>query len=160
MMVGHLVKRARKAKGLSQTRLATLVGSSQRYISRLENDQEQSLPRRATRDRFGEVLGITESEWLRAYGAIDAAGDASNGPRVVRIITRRGELEIDLDQAVAFVEAKPDPDHQAMIARWQDGMARPDYERVILRLYLAWDSNEDAVRETVETLRPDLAPGA
>jgi transcriptional regulator with XRE-family HTH domain len=159
MMVGHLVKRARKAKGLSQTRLATLVGSSQRYISRLENDQEKSLPRRNTRDRFGEILGITESDWLRAYGAIDGNGNGGDGPRVVRVITRRGEMDIDLDQAVAFVEAKPDSNHQAMIARWQDGMARPDYERVLLRLYLAWDSNEDAVRETVETLRPDLAPG-
>lgn len=108
------------------------------------------------------ALGRPEREallaagWPASFGS--SAGRESFGPRVVRVITRRGEIDVELDRAIAFVEAKPDPDHQEMIKRWQAGMARPDYERVVLRLYLAWDSNEDAVRETVETLRPDLAP--
>lgn len=123
-------------------------------------------PEPETVRRIAEILKRPPSEALLAAGypasiaelpAPAVAGSDALGPRVVRVITRRGERDLDLDKVITYVEAKPEPEHQEMIARWKEGMTFPDYERVVLRLYLAWDSNADAVQETIETLRPDLA---
>jgi len=72
-MVGELIRARRVALGLSQTELARRAGSSQRQVSRLENGEERTMPRRETLDRFGAVLDITLADFYRAGGVMDPA---------------------------------------------------------------------------------------
>lgn len=72
-MVGALIRARRVALGLSQTELARRAGSSQRQVSRMENGEERTMPRRETLDRFGAVLGITLADFYRAGGVMDPA---------------------------------------------------------------------------------------
>jgi transcriptional regulator with XRE-family HTH domain len=76
-VIGKLIRDRRRARHLSQTQLGELVGLTQRYISRIERG-EIGLPQRATRDKFGGVLGIGEGEFLLAAGEF-AADVALNG---------------------------------------------------------------------------------
>lgn len=70
-MVGRLMKTRREALGLSQTEVARRAGSTQRQVSRLENNEEATMPRRDTLERFGAVLGITVPEFYQAAGMIE-----------------------------------------------------------------------------------------
>lgn len=70
-MVGELIAQRRKLLGLSQTELGRRTGTSQRQVSRLENGEERTLPRRDTLDKFGTVLGIGLAEFYRAAGVLE-----------------------------------------------------------------------------------------
>lgn len=56
------IKRARRAKGLSQQQLAAAAEVSQAFISELERGQCRSSP--AIAEQIALVLGITETEVL------------------------------------------------------------------------------------------------
>lgn len=62
--VGERIVWARKRKGISQVRLAEMIGTSQRHISRLENGEH--LPKEPMRDKLGAALdqdpGLFESD--------------------------------------------------------------------------------------------------
>jgi len=70
-MVGELIALRRRARGLSQTELGRRTGTSQRQVSRLENGEDRTLPRRDTLDKFGTVLGIALAEFYQAAGVIE-----------------------------------------------------------------------------------------
>ena len=70
-MVGELIEQRRKSLGLSQTELGRRTGTSQRQVSRLENGEDRTLPRRDTLDKFGAVLGISLAEFYQAAGVME-----------------------------------------------------------------------------------------
>lgn len=80
--VGTLIRCRRLALGLrSQHRLAELVGVDRSHIAKIENGTI-ALPQPALRRRLGEVLGLSERDFLTAAGflteepvAYDAADD-------------------------------------------------------------------------------------
>ncbi len=110
-MVGELIRLRRAKKGLSQTELAERVGSSQRQVSRLENS-DRTLPRKKTRDAFGAVLDISEAEWHRAAGLLQAESatqlEAQDRERAQREADRYADLLRRMMQMIR--ESAPDLD--------------------------------------------------
>lgn len=52
--IGERIVWARKRKGISQVRLAEIIGTSQRHISRMETNR--NAPREPMREKLGEAL--------------------------------------------------------------------------------------------------------
>jgi transcriptional regulator with XRE-family HTH domain len=78
-MVGHLIRKRRRALGWSQEVLAEKMGWQQTYLSRVERG-EVELPQRATLEKLSDVLGIGLPEFYRASGILEGVSDEAPAP--------------------------------------------------------------------------------
>lgn len=62
MTIGERINRARKDRGLTQEKLAEMMGVSSQAVSKWENDQ--SYPDITTLPKLGEILGMSMDEIL------------------------------------------------------------------------------------------------
>jgi transcriptional regulator with XRE-family HTH domain len=146
-MIGQLLRERRESLGLSQTDVARRAGSSQRQVSRLENNEE-AMPRRDTLERFGAVLGITLAEFYRAAGVMPSL--VEEAPRVVVIRGPNGEQEVPIARVVAYVEGFPNERHQARLERWRATHDAETYARLCARVFVAWSSNYELMLDALD----------
>lgn len=115
-MIGQLLKDRRQALGLSQTEVARRAGSSQRQVSRLENGEELTMPRRDTLERFGAVLGITLPEFYQAAGMIEVEGPVPPAPLPPGIALLMREMVRQYPELEGqFAERREDEDFAAQV---------------------------------------------
>lgn len=148
--VGELIRSRRLAKGWTQTDLARETGLRQTYISQVEKG-EIAMPRDHNLDTLGVALDLKRGDFYRAAGMIEEQVAA---PRQVTYHTRHGDFTIDEDEAIAYVESKPDPIFQRQLDRWRQEKAPRAYRQFLLGIYLAWTSNADLAASSL-----DLADG-
>lgn len=77
--IGPFVRRRREELGLSQTRLAELVGTSRGYMSQIEAGRTQ-LPNPSLRRRLAEALGVRHLDLLIAAGELTSDEVPQAGP--------------------------------------------------------------------------------
>jgi transcriptional regulator with XRE-family HTH domain len=75
--IGARVRRSRKAKGLSQLQLATMVGRSESWVEKVENNR-QDLDRWSLIDKLGDVLDV-DPAWLLGQPYQPSAPDRNGG---------------------------------------------------------------------------------
>lgn len=102
-MVGSLIRERRLAAGLSQERLAEVLGTTQRQITRWEGYSTQ-LPRDAARQQLGAVLGIAPHEWHLAIAEVEALRPA---PRPRPPVPLPHFLADSLESLLARLGAEP-----------------------------------------------------
>lgn len=69
---GQIIKEARKEKDISQRKLAELTGYNFTYISKLENDKNDTPPSLELIDKFAAHLDIKKLDLLYTSGRIPA----------------------------------------------------------------------------------------
>jgi transcriptional regulator with XRE-family HTH domain len=127
-MVGTILKRARKASGLTQAQLGAKTGLDGTYISRIERGLV-GVPGRELLERLAGVLGLRYEDFFA-----------------------RGNPEPEDDPLVEAARrlslARPDVrhKHEQIRAKYKD---RPEMaERIIARLVQMWGSNADGLADT------------
>jgi len=101
VVVGRLIEQRRKAKHLSQVRLAAMLGTTQRQISRWEG-YGATLPREGAREALGAVLGIAPGEWFAA--AAENAEVCAPAESDSALLLRFGAEVVPDDEAAAALE--------------------------------------------------------
>lgn len=149
-MLGDFLKARRKAARLSQTGLAKLTGVPQTYLSRIERG-DVALPQRATRDKLGAVLGITERDWLDAAGefAVEENGHEPVLPAPLGVVPRDSD-RMSVDEMVAKVEAWGGPGFQAQLAANKARLSVEAYEKWCVNMYRMWEGNSLMVFSLME----------
>lgn len=79
---GRLVKRYREARGMSQDRLAELVGITGGYVSQIESGTRGRRPARDLVISFAQALQANPAEFLRATGRLEPGDDMSPEARM------------------------------------------------------------------------------
>jgi transcriptional regulator with XRE-family HTH domain len=111
-MYGDLVRRARRARGLTQSELAANAGVEQANISAIEN--ERRLPSAATLHRLLHACGFELVASAGRHqvacgppqGDDDGPAPSCDEPTDLTIDTRRRQLVAALDAAEAIVRAR------------------------------------------------------
>lgn len=149
-MLGSFLKARRKAARLSQTDLAKRTGVPQTYLSRIERG-EVALPQRATRDKLGAVLGITERDWLDAAGefAVEDDGEAPAPPTPIGVVPRDSD-NMTVAQMVAKVEGWGGPLFQQQLADNKARLSVEAYEKWCVNMYRMWEGNSLMVFSLME----------
>lgn len=88
-VVGSLIRDKREAKGLSQTQLAEVLGTTQRQITRWESYTKQ-LPRGNARMQLGEVLEISLAEFHAAAAEAEEVENLASASRAIELSKRLG----------------------------------------------------------------------
>jgi transcriptional regulator with XRE-family HTH domain len=73
MLQPHRIRRKRQDAGLSQRRLAELVGTDQAHISRIERGERMEMSIQ-TLEKLADVFGVTTDYLLGREGVKDEAG--------------------------------------------------------------------------------------
>tara|TARA_B100001250_G_C19740294_1_gene762728 strand:- start:1009 stop:1404 length:396 start_codon:yes stop_codon:yes gene_type:complete len=68
------LKKARKNKGLSQTKLAELIAVTPQSVQQWEDENKNIMPRRDTLTKIAEVLNVSEI-WLHGYSNLEHGED-------------------------------------------------------------------------------------
>ena len=151
-MVGELVRRKRTELGLTQPELALKAGLRQTYISQVETG-EIAMPRDHNLDALGRALGISRAEFYREAGyleGVEGSEEDPSPPRVVVVHGPSGDLEVPIDEVVAYVESFPDQRQRDRLARWRADYDVPTYQRLCARTFVAWHSNLGLVLGALE----------
>lgn len=137
---------------MSQTGLAKLTGVPQTYLSRIERG-EVALPQRATRDKLGAVLGITERDWLDAAGEFAVEDDdGRQAPLPLRPVVPRDSDRLSVEQMVAQVEAWPGAEFQRRRAATEQRLSVEAYQLWCVDLFKMWEGNSLMVFDLTERL--------
>ncbi len=100
--IGRRIAELRKLSGLSQARLADLVGTAVETISRLETGA--AMPSLARLAAIGQALGVELHELLRIRPGAEPEHAALE--RLVLMMSRRpaGEIELVIDVAASVLD--------------------------------------------------------
>jgi HTH-type transcriptional regulator, competence development regulator len=101
---GELLRERRRAAGLSQRKLAELVGVDFSYVSKLENDRLPP-PSSETVVRLAEAIGAAPDEFLAVAKKIpDAVGDEIVGePAAQRFLRLASSMKLSRSEWEALV---------------------------------------------------------
>lgn len=109
-MVGSLVQRIRKARGLTQIDLGRRTGLSQNYISKLESGQVD-LPQRGTLDALAGALDIPIGDFYRAAGVLVPKDEQeSDRPLPAGVLALMREMVRQHPELAAQFDAHQDDD--------------------------------------------------
>jgi transcriptional regulator with XRE-family HTH domain len=132
LMVGTLVQKTRKARGLTQIDLGRRTGLSQNYISKLETGQVD-LPQRGTLDALAGALDVPVGDFYRAAGVLPRRGEPDARERVA--------LPAPLVEALEEMVRRY-PELRVQIDGWHDDAERPgrivDLARVLGIVIRGW----------------------
>jgi transcriptional regulator with XRE-family HTH domain len=134
----------------SQRQFAIAIGMEPTYLNRIVKGYVQR-PDPETLARMAEALGLPYAELakLAGYPSPGAGNGGGNGEPPA---PPAEEVDRAFDPAaiVAYVEAKPDPQHRAQLARQKARRTPESYTRLCLRINRAWTSNADLVLGELE----------
>lgn len=125
--IGGLIRRRREALGLSQTRLAALVGMSRAYLSQIEHGKT-TLPSADVRRRLAAHVGLRHIDLLIAAGEIapDEVPGAGAAPAPeAAIAARLAALRPDDRASVDYVIGRLEQLREAELAASRPPDAAP-----------------------------------
>jgi len=148
---GARLRRAiREHYGPNQEReFARQIGMDPTQLSRTLNGKVGKRPEMETLKRYADGLGLSFPEVLG--WTLPEVEHVEPAPlRVVVVHGPDGDLEVPIDEVVAYVEAFPDQRQRDRLARWRENYSTPTYQRLCARLYVAWHSNLGLVLGALE----------
>lgn len=142
MTVGELVRRAREARGWTQTDLAREAGLRQTYISQVEGG-EIALPREHNLDKLGMALGLSRADFYGAAGMLEGmrTDDASSPPSPLL----RDSDTVPVAQMVAHIEARPGAVFQQRLAANRARLSPAAYVQWCVDYYRMTEGNATMV---------------
>lgn len=149
--IGALVKARREALGMSQERLAALVGVTQTYISKIEVGKVK-LPMRELVDRLAAALELPVSAIMEEAGVLEGVDERAASRRFYEPNDARADYTpAEVAAIVAYVESRPGPAYRERLAVQKAHRTPERYERLCVKLFEAWGVDADLALSAAES---------
>lgn len=145
--VGALIRTHRERLGYSQTYYGSLVGWSQRYVSKVERGGV-AMPRDATLRRIGKPLGLELADFYAARGLLPARAPA----RLRHGYRPYPDEDMEDEEAIEYCIKHRDRDMRERALRAQERLPRPVFVGMCRRVYRAHYANSDNIFGQVEQM--------
>lgn len=144
---GQMVRRYRKARRLTQERLAELADIDQSTVSQVELDKGDRTVRIVT--NLARVFDQEPLEWLERAGVVMLPEEA---PALLRPVVPRDSDRLSVAAMVAQVEAWPGEQFQRRREATAARLSVEDYEVWCIDLFRMWEGNAQMVLDLTDRL--------
>jgi transcriptional regulator with XRE-family HTH domain len=141
MTLGELVRRAREARGWTQTDLARESGLRQTYISQVEGG-DIALPREHNLDKLGQALGLSRADFYGAAGMLEGmTPEAPARPTPPPDTLWPDSPHLTVAQMVEDIERRKGAWYQAELDEARQELSRDEYETFCVDLWRMFEGN-------------------
>lgn len=144
---GEMVRRYRKARRLTQERLAELADIDQSTVSQVELDKGDRTVRIVT--NLARVFDQEPLDWLEKAGVVMLPEES---PALLRPVVPRDSDRLSVAAMVAQVEAWPGEQFQRRREATKARLSVEDYEVWCVDLFRMWEGNAQMVLDLTDRL--------